>query len=123
MKYLQQTDHISLLQRRSGDAYSTLLLRISRYPVSDFGLSIISFHEQVMGAHDFINRARNDGELQRGYIILGQVLEGFSESTVLPFDEVAIATFQRFAGKAHQRLDDGFAYCCDRIIAQPHCAD
>jgi tRNA(fMet)-specific endonuclease VapC len=93
MKYLLDTDHISLLQRQSGAAYSTLLLRISRLPVTDFALSIVSFHEQVIGAHDFINRAKSPKDLRRGYVMLGEVLDGFSAATVLPFDEAAIALF------------------------------
>jgi tRNA(fMet)-specific endonuclease VapC len=93
MKYLLDTDHISLLQRRSGSVYSTLLLRISQYPLTDFALSVVSFHEQVIGAHDFINRAEGNENLRRGYVMLGQVLEGFSDATVLPFDETAIALF------------------------------
>jgi tRNA(fMet)-specific endonuclease VapC len=93
MKYLLDTDHISLLQRRSGSVYSTLLLRISQYPLTDFALSVVSFHEQVIGAHDFINRAEGNENLRRGYVMLGQVLEGFSDARVLPFDETAIALF------------------------------
>jgi tRNA(fMet)-specific endonuclease VapC len=53
----------------------------------------VSFHEQVIGAHDFINRAQGNEDLRRGYVMLGQVLEGFSDATVLPFDEAAIALF------------------------------
>jgi tRNA(fMet)-specific endonuclease VapC len=95
MKYLLDTDHISLLQRRSGTVYATLLLRISQNPLTDFALSMVSFHEQVLGAHDFINRAQSNEELRRGYVMLGQVLEGFSVATVLPFDETAIALFDQ----------------------------
>jgi tRNA(fMet)-specific endonuclease VapC len=95
MKYLLDTDHISLLQRRSGIVYATLLLRISQNPLTDFALSMVSFHEQVLGAHDFINRAQSNEELRRGYVMLGQVLEGFSVATVLPFDESAIALFDQ----------------------------
>jgi tRNA(fMet)-specific endonuclease VapC len=95
MKYLLDTDHISLLQRRSGTVHATLLLRISQNPLTDFALSMVSFHEQVLGAHNFINRAQGNEELRRGYVMLGQVLEGFSVATVLPFDETAIALFDQ----------------------------
>ena len=93
MKYLLDTDHISLLQRRSQAGYATLAQRISQYSSTEFALSIVSFHEQVMGAHDFINRAQSDEDLRRGYVMLGQVLAGFSAATVLPFDATAIAIF------------------------------
>ncbi|MDG3495498.1 hypothetical protein FEV09_13135 [Pseudanabaena catenata USMAC16] len=56
MKYLLDTDHISFLQRRSSSEFIRLTLRMSQHSLSDFALSVISFHEQVIGAHSFINR-------------------------------------------------------------------
>jgi tRNA(fMet)-specific endonuclease VapC len=93
MKYLLDTDHISLLQRRSGNAFANLLLRMSQQPSSDFCLSMVSFHEQVLGAHDFINRSQRNSDLLWGYKLLSEVLDGFSKSTVLPFDEAALLVF------------------------------
>jgi tRNA(fMet)-specific endonuclease VapC len=57
MRYLLDTDHISFLQRRSGLEFTTLAARIAQHSPTDFALSIVSFHEQVLGAHNFINRA------------------------------------------------------------------
>lgn len=56
MKYLLDTDHISFLQRRSGSEHVKLTAKITQYPSADFAFSIISFHEQIIGAHDFINK-------------------------------------------------------------------
>jgi hypothetical protein len=58
MRYLLDTDHISFLQRRSGTEHTRLVIRMGQYSPADFALSIVSLHEQVLGAHDFINRAR-----------------------------------------------------------------
>jgi tRNA(fMet)-specific endonuclease VapC len=60
VKYLLDTDHISFLQRRSSPEFSRLSLRIAQYPIADFALSVVSFHEQVIGAHSFINRAQTN---------------------------------------------------------------
>ena len=61
MKYLLDTDHISILQRRAGPEFAILWRRISRQSRADLGFSIVSFHEQVVGCHAYINRARNIG--------------------------------------------------------------
>jgi tRNA(fMet)-specific endonuclease VapC len=66
VKYLLDTDHISFLQRRSSVEFSRLTLRMSQHSITDFALSVISFHEQVIGAHSFINRAQNNTDMARG---------------------------------------------------------
>jgi tRNA(fMet)-specific endonuclease VapC len=93
MRYLLDTDHISFLQRRSGLEFKTLAARIARHSSTDFGLSIVSFHEQVLGAHNFINRASTNTDLLRGYKLLSETLSGFSEAPVLHLDPEAIAIF------------------------------
>jgi hypothetical protein len=46
MRYWLDTDHISIIQRRSGDAYQRLRDRMSQYPAADFALCVVNFHEQ-----------------------------------------------------------------------------
>lgn len=93
MKYLLDTDHISFIQRQSGQEFAKLTHRIAQNSLTDFGLSVISFHEQVLGAHTFINRAQTKEEIIRGYNLLLQTLQGFSLAPVLPFDAAPIAIF------------------------------
>lgn len=56
MKYLLDTDHLSILQRQTGTDYSNLSTRMAQYPLSDFAVSIVTFHEQMLGCHAYINR-------------------------------------------------------------------
>lgn len=93
MRYLLDTDHISFLQRRSGKEYIKLLTRINQYPVDEFAFSIISFHEQVIGVHSFINRAKSTTDVVRGYNLLSEVIKGFSNAHILSFDNQAAETF------------------------------
>ena len=93
MSYLFDTDHISILQRRSGLEHSRLVTRIGRISPADLAFSIISFHEQVLGAHTFIARARSATDLARGYRLLEEILTGFSVAPILPFDIDSIALF------------------------------
>ena len=93
MKYLLDTDHISFLQRRSSLEFSRLALRMAQHPISDFALSVVSFHEQVIGAHSFINRAQTSTDIVRGYALLSETLNGFVKAPVLHFDIKVIAIF------------------------------
>jgi tRNA(fMet)-specific endonuclease VapC len=95
VKFLLDTDHISIWQGRSGAEYAVLVNHLAQHPTADVVLCIISFHEQAVGCHALINRARNALELQRGYDLLQRVLAGFSAAPVLAFDAAAGVTFDR----------------------------
>jgi tRNA(fMet)-specific endonuclease VapC len=99
VKYLLDTDHISFLQRRSGSEFTYLMVRMRRHSPIDFALSIVSFHEQMLGAHNFINRARTSADTIRGYALLSEILQGFATAPVLPFDVGAVAVFDELREK------------------------
>lgn len=99
MKYLLDTDHISFLQRGSSSEFRRLTFRMAQNPIADFALSVVSFHEQVLGAHNFINRARTNTDMIRGYTLLLETLQGFATAPVLQFDAEAIAVFDRLRGE------------------------
>lgn len=67
MKYLLDTDHISILQKQSGPEYSALLTRLAQVPRADLAFCIVSFHEQVLGCHTYIARAKTSTDILRGY--------------------------------------------------------
>ena len=89
MKYLLDTDHITILQIRSGREYATLSSRMSQQAPSDVVLSIVSFHEQVLGGHSLIARARRTEDVVQRYRILEDILYSFWTAPVLPFDSAA----------------------------------
>ncbi|GET41735.1 type II toxin-antitoxin system VapC family toxin [Microseira wollei] len=95
MKYLLDTDHISFLQRGSGSEFSRLTFRMAQHPIAYFALSVVSFHEQVLGADNFINPARTNTDIIRGYALLLETLQGFATAPVLQFDAEAIAVFDQ----------------------------
>ena len=78
MRYVLDTDPISFLQRRSGSEFNRLTMRMARHAIADFALSVISFHEQVLGAHSYINRARTNADIVRGYTLLLETLQGYT---------------------------------------------
>lgn len=94
MKFLLDTDHISFLQRRSAPEHATLLARMARHPPADFTFSVVSFHEQALGAHTYLSRARTTGDVIRGYLLLSEILDAFMLSPVLRFDAAAGDAFE-----------------------------
>lgn len=101
MRYLLDTDHISFLQRQTSPEYQRLTARMARHSPSDFGFSVISYHEQVIGSHTYLTRARTTPDIVRGYNMLAQVIRDFSVAPVVPFDAAAGAVFD---GLQSQRL-------------------
>jgi len=91
VKYLLDTDHISVLQQQAGPDYAALSARIAQHASADLALSVISFHEQVLGCHTYISRAHTSVDLVRGYVMLARLLSDYGTVAVLPFDAVAAA--------------------------------
>ncbi|WP_202895377.1 hypothetical protein [Iningainema tapete] len=67
--------------------FTCLTARMGQHLPTDFALSVVSFHEQVLGAHNFINRAGTNADMIRGYALLLETLQGFATAPVLPFKE------------------------------------
>ncbi len=95
MKYLLDTDHISFLQRHNCQEFKILIQRMSQVPMTDFALSIVSFHEQTLGSHNLINRAKTNKDVIRGYNLLSEILKGFAVAPVLTFDAKATLIFEQ----------------------------
>jgi tRNA(fMet)-specific endonuclease VapC len=93
MKYVLDTDHVSILQRQTGAEFLLLCSRMAQHASADFGISIITFHEQVLGCHTFINRARTTGDVVRGYQMMDRVIQVLGIAAILPFDSAAGVVF------------------------------
>jgi tRNA(fMet)-specific endonuclease VapC len=65
------------------------MARVNREPKTSFFLSIVSFHEQVLGAHAYVNKARKTQGIVRGYELMELILESFRCFPALPFDDAA----------------------------------
>jgi tRNA(fMet)-specific endonuclease VapC len=99
VKYLLDTDHISILQLRSGSEFQLLSRRIAEHPRGELAFSIASVHEQIMGCHGYINRARHRKEILRDCVMLEHTLQDYSVVQVLPFDSNALDWFDRLSSQ------------------------
>ncbi|MEM8604251.1 MAG: type II toxin-antitoxin system VapC family toxin [Cyanobacteria bacterium P01_H01_bin.121] len=102
MKYLLDTDHLSILQRQAGQDFSNLSARMAQYPLSDFAVSAITFHEQVLGSHAYINRARNLNDVVKGYAMMTRLVTDFKVLPLISFDTGAAMAFDQLQSQRIQ---------------------
>ena len=91
--YVLDTDHLGILQRVSDPHYAAISRRISQHAQSDFFVTIVSFHEQVLGWTAYIAKARKTDGVVRGYTRLSTILKDFSTAQILSFDDSAASIF------------------------------
>lgn len=95
MKYLLDTDHLSILQRQIGQDYINISARMAEHPLSDFAVSSVTFHEQVLGCHAYINRAQNPDDVVKGYEMMARLIDDFKVLPLILFDRNASAAFEQ----------------------------
>ena len=93
LKYLIDTDHLSVYARKQGSAYARLKAKIAQVEPTEIGVAIISFHEQAIGCHSYLQRAKNAYDLARGYLMFQELLGAFSSANVVPFSAVVANRF------------------------------
>jgi tRNA(fMet)-specific endonuclease VapC len=91
--FLLDTDHIGLLQLNEGKECERLRARMEAYTRSDFYFPIVSFHEQVVGWNNYVNRAKRTDGVVRAYRMFQVILADFARNQVAPFDDLAAAQF------------------------------
>ena len=94
MKFLFDTDHVTIIQDGAGIEFDYLNKRLAAHLGSDLACSIVSFHEQSLGAHTYINRAVDSAGLIRGYKLMDQVASTFTLLPILPFDSDAASVYE-----------------------------
>jgi tRNA(fMet)-specific endonuclease VapC len=83
------------LQWKFGKEFAALSSRVNRLSHSDLAFSIVSFHEQALALHNYIDRSKKSRDHVHGYGMMTRLLNDFTASVVLPFDTVAAAVFDR----------------------------
>lgn len=90
--YVLDTDHLSVLQRRTEPGFNTLSARLGQHSPDLIFTTIISFQEQIQGWMAYINRAKTAEQLVMAYVKLESLIQLFSLSQVLSFDREASQT-------------------------------
>jgi tRNA(fMet)-specific endonuclease VapC len=74
--------------------FDNLTRRISQYPEANFFVTIVSFHEQVVGWNAYLARAKDSAGVVRGYSKLEGILSDIARSQVLPYASAAADVFE-----------------------------
>ena len=91
--FLLDTDHIIILQDQEQPAFGKLGQRMAKHSAAVFFCSVVSFHEQLLGANAYVNRARAALGIVDGYDLFLQLLAFYVAVQVTPFDAAAAAMF------------------------------
>ena len=94
MTHLLDTDHLSLLQQKDGRERTAVVANVHLRGEANSVACVVSFHEQSVGCHDKINRAKSRDELVRAYELLSRVIAGYATFRVLPYDTASAAVFE-----------------------------
>ena len=97
--FILDTDHIGITQRMAEPYVNRLFARMSRHAAECFYVTIISFHEQMLGWHAHINRSQKRADVIYGYLRLTKLLTDFSKAKVLPYDDAAAEVFESLQSK------------------------
>lgn len=87
--FVFDTDHLAILQRKNEPELTHIRARMSQFRSNDFFVSIVSFHEQVIGWCAHLARAKSQRDITFGYRMFRNVLLDFAALQVLDYNESA----------------------------------
>lgn len=87
--YVLDTDHLTILERRSQPACSNLLARMAHYSPDLIFTTIVNFQEQFQGWMAFLNKATSGADLLLAYHELEKLIQSSKSLQILPYDQNA----------------------------------
>jgi tRNA(fMet)-specific endonuclease VapC len=92
--FILDTDHLVIIQQQSEPEFGRIAVRMRSHSRSDFYVSVVSFHEQVLGWTTYLGRAKSRESIVKAYARLRGILADFAALQVLPFDDAAAERFE-----------------------------
>ena len=93
MPVILDTDHLTIVQRKTQPEYARLLNRLHQLAPDDIATSIVTFQEQTQGWLAYINRARTAEEIVHAYAELETMQRSFCKMNILSFNAEAQQQF------------------------------
>ena len=93
MILILDTDHLTIIQRKTEPAHSRLRARLGAFPQEDVRTTIVSFEEQMRGWLSTIARSRTGDRQVAAYERLHDLLVFFGAIPVSRYDDDASAGF------------------------------
>jgi tRNA(fMet)-specific endonuclease VapC len=72
---------------------------MAQFSPVDFACCVISLHEQLMGAHNFLSQAKNSVGLVRGYQLMERLPRDCLAFALLPFDTASAVIYDQLRGQ------------------------
>ena len=92
--YLMDSDYVSLIDR-AGPEGARIIARAATLPPDSIAVSIVSYEEQMRGWMAEIARMASVDRQMAAYARLNRTRDYYCSTPVVPFDEGALAQFQR----------------------------
>jgi tRNA(fMet)-specific endonuclease VapC len=89
VRYVLDTDHVSILQQRAGSGYMQLSSRLATVNRDDIAVTMISFQEQMKGWLALLNRARSSAQVILAYGELERMARSFCKMNILSYTDSA----------------------------------
>ncbi len=93
MAMLLDTDHLSILQRRTQPHCDRLRKRLDQIPADDIATSIVCHQEQFAGWQAYVNQSKTDEEIVHAYGELEFMWRFFRKMNVVSFTSEAQTRF------------------------------
>jgi tRNA(fMet)-specific endonuclease VapC len=94
IRFILDTDHLSILQKQQQPEYDRLKTRLEKVPDDTVGTTIVNFQEQVLGWMSYNKRARTAAAVLKAYRELLMVEAYFRDYELLPFEAAAQTWFE-----------------------------
>src|SRR4051812_1295534 len=102
MRYILDTDLLSILQQKRQPECDRLTERLEEHPNEPICTTVVNFQEQALGWAAYLNRARKPLDILKAYRELLLIESYYRDFEILPFDAAAQAHFERFKkGRVH----------------------
>lgn len=102
--FLLDTNHIVCWQYGGSAEYRLLRTRLEKVNETDVFVSVVSFHEVIVGWNKYLSKARNSQAMVRAYTKFEQILRDFGRMQLLPFDDRAAEVFDDLERHGHRRV-------------------
>lgn len=98
MTHLLDTDHLTLLQMQDGSEWVAIVAHINARGQGNVAASVASLHEQMLGCHAQMNKARRATDLVRWYRVMAELLDMDAAMPLARFDDAAATTLAALPG-------------------------
>ncbi|TWU08341.1 type II toxin-antitoxin system VapC family toxin [Stieleria varia] len=97
--FILDTDHLSIIERRTGDEYERIISKVKEHGAGNVFVTVASMHEQFLGWHNAIAKCKDEVARVQPYRRLAALSATYRQSQMLSCTDAAAREFQRLRGE------------------------